>query len=45
LLRFYVKNLTNERGIVGSGGYSPGVPYEVIYTQPRTFGVIFSQKF
>ena len=44
-LRFYAKNLTNERGIVGSGGSTPGVPYEIAYTQPRTFGVIFSQKF
>jgi len=44
-LRFYVKNLANERGIVGSAGYIPGLPYEVAYVQPRTFGVIFSQKF
>ncbi len=44
-VRFYVKNLTNERGIVGSEGYAPGAPYEVVYSQPRTFGLMFSQKF
>jgi outer membrane receptor protein involved in Fe transport len=44
-LRFYAKNLANERGIVGSGGYTPGALYEIAYTQPRTFGVVFSQKF
>jgi iron complex outermembrane receptor protein len=44
-LRFYVKNLTNDRGLTGSQGYIPGLPYPVVITQPRTFGVIFSQKF
>jgi iron complex outermembrane receptor protein len=44
-LRFYAKNLTNVRGIVGSLGYAPGAPYEVIYAQPRTFGLIYSQRF
>jgi iron complex outermembrane recepter protein len=44
-LRFYVKNLTNDRGIDGSIGYTPGVPYQVTYAQPRTFGMIFSQQF
>jgi iron complex outermembrane receptor protein len=44
-LRFYVKNLTNTRGIVGSLGYSPGAPYEVAYAQPRTVGLMFSRIF
>jgi iron complex outermembrane recepter protein len=44
-LRFYAKNLTNERGIVGSEGYGAGAPYEVVYAQPRTFGLIYSQRF
>jgi iron complex outermembrane receptor protein len=44
-LRFYVKNFTNDRGIVGSVGYAPGAPYEVAYAQPRTIGLMFSQIF
>jgi iron complex outermembrane recepter protein len=44
-LRLYVKNLTGEHGITGSGGYIPGLPYEIDYLQPRTFGLIYSQKF
>jgi outer membrane receptor protein involved in Fe transport len=44
-LRFYARNLTNEHGIVGSEGYSAGAPYEVVYARPRTFGLIYSQKF
>jgi iron complex outermembrane recepter protein len=45
-LRFYVNNLANNRGIVGSAGeIGYGIPYEVVYQQPVTVGVIFSQKF
>jgi outer membrane receptor protein involved in Fe transport len=45
-LRFYVNNLTNNRGIVGSGGnVGYGIPYGVVYQQPVTFGLMFSQKF
>jgi iron complex outermembrane recepter protein len=44
-LRFYVKNLTNDRGVVGSVGYAPGAPYEVAYSQPRAIGLMFSQIF
>ncbi len=45
-LRLYVKNLTNNRGIIGSSGYvGAGLPYGVAYEQPRTVGLIFSQKF
>jgi iron complex outermembrane receptor protein len=45
-LRFYVNNLANNRGIVGSGGnLGYGIPYGVVYQQPVTFGLMFSQKF
>ena len=44
-LRFYVKNLANDRGIAGTGGYIPGLPYQVSYVQPRTVGVMFTQQF
>ncbi|MEA3149665.1 MAG: iron complex outerrane recepter protein, partial [Gammaproteobacteria bacterium] len=45
-LRFYVKNLTNNRGILGSTGeIANSIPYAVIYQQPVTVGVMFSQKF
>jgi iron complex outermembrane receptor protein len=45
-LRFYVNNLANNRGILGSAGeIGYGIPYAVVYQQPVTVGVIFSQKF
>jgi len=45
-LRFYVNNLANNRGIVGSAGeIANSIPYGVVYQQPVTVGVIFSQKF
>jgi outer membrane receptor protein involved in Fe transport len=45
-LRFYVNNLANNRGIVGTGGnIGYGIPYGVVYQQPVTVGLIFSQKF
>jgi outer membrane receptor protein involved in Fe transport len=45
-LRLYVKNVTNNRGIIGSSGYvGAGLPYAVAYEQPRTVGLMFTRKF
>jgi outer membrane receptor protein involved in Fe transport len=46
-VNFYIKNLTNKNIFIGdSSGYYPEFPpFEPVISQPRQFGISFSQKF
>jgi iron complex outermembrane receptor protein len=45
-INFYVKNLADERGLIGSSNGSLALPtYSFLVTPPRSYGVTYSQKF